>query len=164
MAGPPVVSRAIVPPSTGVCFGTPRWLYDWLDARFRFTLDPCPLNDAAIWDGLERSWHGERVFCNPPYGRRAIPRWLKKRFEPEVAVYLLPARTDTEWWHEWVLREASEIIYCRNRIAFVGMKTPAYFASVIIVYDGRGRTPITKSLWLTDLEPQTRGYRLPGVA
>ena len=84
-------TKAVIPASTGVCFGTPRWLYDWLDARWHFTLDPCPLNDASIWDGLARSWQGETVFCNPPYGRKEIPRWLAKRFEADAS--MLPETT-----------------------------------------------------------------------
>lgn len=152
--------KAVIPASTGVCFGTPPWLYNFFNRRFAFTLDPCPLNDAAIWDGLARSWRGERVFCNPPYGRKEIPRWLAKRFEPDVALYLLPARTDTEWWHDIVLLEAAEIVFIRNRICFVGMSAPAYFANVAVLFEREPRTPVIKRLWLTDLEP-TRGYRLP---
>lgn len=163
----PRVTRAVIPPSTGVCFGTPPWLLSWLGARFRFTLDPCPLNDASIWDGLARSWAGERVFCNPPYGRKEIPRWLTKRFEAELSVYLLPARTDTEWWHEWVLKEAAEIMFFRNRIRFIGMPTPAYFASVAVVYDalnGPCAAPRVTSVWLDEQEPAGRGYRIRGAA
>lgn len=156
--------RAVIPASTGVCFGTPSWLYEWLDARFRFDYDPCPLNDAKIWDSLAESWAGRRVFCNPPYGRKAIPDWLRKRFEPDVAVYLLPARTDSAWWHEMVLNEATEVTFIRNRIAFVGMKTPAYFPSVLIVYERVPRSPRFASLWLTELDPATRGYSLAATA
>lgn len=152
-------AHAVVPPSTGVSFGTPLWLYNYYDDKYHFTLDPCPLNDASIWDGLSRSWRGERVFCNPPYGRKEIPKWLAKRFEPELAFYLLPARTDTEWWWH-ALVEASEITFIRNRIAFIGMKTPAYFPSVLLLYEREPRTPIFKRLWLEDLDPETRGYRL----
>lgn len=78
-------SRAILRPAKTVVYGTPPWLYAHLDARWHFTLDPCPLNDAKIWDSLLESWRGERVYCNPPYGREIV-RWLAKRFEPDVAV------------------------------------------------------------------------------
>jgi hypothetical protein len=152
--------RAVVPPSTGTTFGTPEWLYRHLDARWRFTLDPCPYKDALIWDGLAMSWAGERVYCNPPYGRKAIPDWLAKRFEPEVAVYLLPARTDAAWWHECVMGQAVEVTFIRNRICFVGMRTPAYFPSVIVTYEREWpQATLYTSLHLTELEP-TRGYRL----
>lgn len=57
--------------------------------------------------------------------------------------------------------EALEITFIRNRIAFVGMKTPAYFSSVILAYEKYPRTPTYKRLWLSVLDPETRGYSLP---
>src|SRR3990172_2216127 len=96
-------------------WGTPAALYRELDAEFHFTLDPCPLNDAQIWDGASLSWVGERVYCNPPYGRD-IRRWLEKWSEPELAVYLLPSRTDTGWFQDIVLPHASDIRFLRGRL------------------------------------------------
>ncbi|HWP38982.1 MAG TPA: DNA N-6-adenine-methyltransferase [Gemmatimonadales bacterium] len=154
-------SNACIRPAKSVVYGTPDWLYRWLDARFAFTYDPCPLNDAKIWDSLAESWAGQRVYCNPPYGREIV-RWLAKRFEPDLAVYLLPARTDTEWWHTMVLNQATEIMFFRNRIRFVNMPHPAPFPSVAIVYEGQPRTPTFRSVWLTELEPD-RGYRIEGA-
>ena len=117
-------------------WATPMALYADLDAEFHFNFDPCPLNDAKIWDGRMESWVGRRVFCNPPYGR-GIGTWLAKAREAEVAVYLLPARTDTEWWHEHALT-ADEIRFIRGRISFADSKGnprgPAPFASVVLVY------------------------------
>lgn len=112
--------------------------------------------------GVGRAAGDERVFCNPPYGRKEIPRWLAKRFEPDVALYLLPVRSDTGWWHDVVLREARELMYFRNRIRFEGMKTPAYFASAAILFEREPHVPIVRSVWLSKLEPgKGRGYRLP---
>ena len=111
-------------------WATPRELYLALHKEFVFTLDPCRLNCQVNY--LQKSWAGERVYCNPPYGR-GIDRWLAKAFETEVAVYLLPARTDTKWWHEWAMR-ASEIRFLRGRLKFGGSKNSAPFPSVILIY------------------------------
>jgi site-specific DNA-methyltransferase (adenine-specific) len=112
---------------------TPQKLYRSLDEEFRFTLDPCP---CAGWpDGLTRQWDGERVYCNPPYGR-GIERWLIKAHEADLAVYLLPARTDTKWWHEYALK-ADEIRFVRGRLRFEGATNPAPFPSVILIFRGR---------------------------
>lgn len=125
--------RALFSAQTGK-WSTPSALYDALDKEFRFTLDPCPMDDAERimeHDGLARLWDGERVFCNPPYGR-GIWRWLDKAREADVAVYLLPSRTDTTWFHEYALK-ADEIRFLRGRLHFGG-KGPAPFPSVILVY------------------------------
>jgi site-specific DNA-methyltransferase (adenine-specific) len=111
---------------------TPEALYRELDAEFRFTLDPCPLNDSQIWDGALMSWAGHRVFCNPPYGR-GIAGWLMKAREAECAVYLLPARTDTRWWHNYALK-ADEIRFIRGRLKFGDATNSAPFPSVILIY------------------------------
>ena len=116
---------------------TPVDLYAALDAEFSFTLDPCPLNERNIVsacdeDGLHRSWAGQRIYCNPPYGR-GIGNWLAKAIEAELAVYLLPARTDTKWWHEYAMK-ANEIRFLRGRLKFGGAKTGAPFPSVVLIY------------------------------
>jgi len=112
---------------------TPRSLYQELDAEFHFTLDPCPRR--GKW-GLTRSWAGERIYCNPPYGR-GIGAWLAKAAEADLAVYLLPARTDTIWWHEWAFK-AKQIRFVKGRLKFSNYSTGAPFPSVILVYK---RTP-----------------------
>jgi len=114
-------------------WATPKGLYEELDAEFAFTFDPCPLNDARIWDGAsDWLWTGERVFCNPPYGR-GVDRWLAKAREAKLAVYLLPARTDTAWWHDYALK-ADEIRFIRGRLTFGDAKNPAPFPSVVLIY------------------------------
>lgn len=121
--------------------GTPRATYEALDAEFGFTLDPCPLDEsstagASLWekDGLNKSWRGERVYCNPPYGR-GIERWLAKAPEAVVAVYLVPSRTDTAWWHDYAMR-ADEIRFLRGRLRFGESVNSAPFPSVVLVYRG----------------------------
>lgn len=106
---------------------TPQALYDALDAVYGFTLDPCATDanhKAPKWytasqDGLARSWEGERVFCNPPYGRN-IGAWVKKCAEESrraFVVALIPARTDTAYFHDWIYGKA-DIEFIRGRLKF----------------------------------------------
>lgn len=114
-------------------WATPSALYQDLDMEFRFTLDPCPIGwQPGDTDGLTMPWIGQRVYCNPPYGR-GIGRWLQKASEADVAVYLLPARTDTRWWHEHAMR-ASEIRFLKGRLRFGEATSGAPFPSVVLVY------------------------------
>lgn len=106
-----------------------------LDDEFSFTLDPCPIGGTG---GLDVPWHG-RVYVNPPYGK-GIDRWLKKGLydilsgDSEVVVFLLPARTDTRWFHDWVLPFADEIRFIKGRLKFSGHKNSAPFPSMIVVF------------------------------
>lgn len=95
-------------------WGTPPDLKESLQKEFSFTLDPCAVGQ--VWDGRELSWRGQRVFCNPPYGRD-LGTWLAKGPEAELAVFLLPARTDTRWFHDHAL-QAHEIRFFRGRLKF----------------------------------------------
>lgn len=117
-------------------WSTPADVYAALDAEFCFTLDPCPLNggDRLIMehDGLARSWVGERVYCNPPYGR-GIAAWLDKATEAQVAVYLLPSRTDTAWWHDYAMK-ANEIRFLRGRLRFGDSENAAPFPSCVLIW------------------------------
>jgi DNA N-6-adenine-methyltransferase (Dam) len=109
---------------------TPPDIYAGLDAEFHFTLDPCPNGGT---DGLRRSWAGERIFCNPPYRRGEIARWLAKAREAECAVYLLPVRTSPAWWHEYALK-ADEIRFFTKRMRFSGATSNAPFDSCLVIY------------------------------
>ena len=91
-------------------WATPQDFFDKLDAEFHFTLDPCCTHENAkckkhytiAENGLQQDWTGERVFCNPPYGRK-IGEWVKKAHDSKcLTVMLLPARTDTKWFHEYI--------------------------------------------------------------
>ena len=114
--------------SASVHWATPKETYEALDAEFHFTFDPCPLGGTG---GLEGKWKG-RVYCNPPYWR-GIDRWLAKAKEPELAVFLVPARTDTKWWHEYAM-SANEIRFLRGRLKFGKAKNSAPFPSVVLVF------------------------------
>jgi site-specific DNA-methyltransferase (adenine-specific) len=96
-------------------WATPQDVFDDLNQEFQFTLDPAasPLNAKCDNyftqedDGLAQSWKGERVFCNPPYGR-VIGKWVEKMSEggAQLCVGLLPARTDTRWFHDYIQGKA----------------------------------------------------------
>lgn len=120
-------------------WSTPRKFYDSLHSEFHFTLDPCALGaEGGLYgtmDGLHMDWSGHRVFCNPPYGP-GIVEWVQKWAEPDLVVYLLPARTDTRWFHNIVLRHASEIRFIKGRLKFGERSTPATFPSMAVVFRG----------------------------
>lgn len=115
-------------------WATPTAVYAALDAAFDFNFDPCPLDGSG--DGLAPlycDWSGKRVFCNPPYGP-GIGDWLRRAHEADVAVYLIPARTDTRWFHSEVLPKASEIRFLKGRLKFGDAKHSAPFPSMVVVY------------------------------
>jgi len=132
-------SRVVFSSAT-VEWGTPEGVYQALNAEFAFDFDPCPLGGDQ--DGLATlfaPWTGRHVFINPPY--RKIAPWLERAHEAEVAVFLIPARTDTRWFHSIVLPQAKEIRFIRGRLKFGGAKTGAPFPSMIVVFEKR--TPDT---------------------
>jgi site-specific DNA-methyltransferase (adenine-specific) len=118
--------------SASVHWATPKDLYDALDAEFHFNDDPCPLHGRG---GLDREW-GTRTYCNPPYGQE-ITKWCKKGYEEslkgKLVVMLIPSRTDTKWWHEYIMK-ASEIRFCKGRLKFGGSETGAPFPSAIVIF------------------------------
>jgi hypothetical protein len=115
-------------------WATPKDLYAKLDAEFRFDFDPCPLDgDTDGTAPLFSDWRGKRVFCNPPYGPE-ISEFLKRAVETELAVYLIPARTDTRWFHELVLPKASEIRFLKGRLKFGDAQNSAPFPSMLVIY------------------------------
>ena len=115
-------------------WSTPEAVYTALDEEFHFDFDPCPLDGNQ--DGtapLFVSWRGKRVFCNPPYGPALVP-FLKRAHEAKLAVFLVPARTDTRWFHEIVLPAAKEIRFIKGRLKFGDSKNSAPFPSMVVVF------------------------------
>ncbi len=114
---------------------TPRATYKALNAEFAFDFDPCPPN--PTFDGLTIEW-GQRNFVNPPYGR-VIGKWLQKAWEQhhkgKTSVFLIPSRTDTAWWHDYVMT-AHEIRFIRGRLKFDDQVNPAPFPSAVVVIRG----------------------------
>lgn len=111
-------------------WSTPQNLFDELNAEFHFTLDPCATKDNAKCakyytikdDGLSKSWKGETVFCNPPYGR-GIYEWVEKCYTENrngtTVVMLIPARTDTRYFHDFIYHQ-HEIRFIKGRLKFGG--------------------------------------------
>lgn len=127
-------------------WATPQWLFDDFNAEFGFTLDACALPSNAKCakyftpevDGLAQDWSGEVVWCNPPYGRE-IGKWVKKCAEESkkndtTVVALLPARTDTKWFHEYIYHKA-EVVFLRGRLKFGDAKNSAPFPSMIVIFN-----------------------------
>jgi len=119
-------------------WNTPKDLYEKLDEEFNFDFDPCPSNWDGTWDGLTIEWK-QRNYVNPPYGRQ-LSKWLAKGWleaqKGKLVVFLLPARTDTKWWHEYVMR-ADEVRFIKGRLQFddnPDHRCP--FPSVIVVFCG----------------------------
>jgi hypothetical protein len=112
---------------------TPKALYQALEAEFHFDHDPCPVNPKI--DGLKSDW-GEVNFVNPPYGKE-IRNWIEKGFQEHLkgktVVFLLPSRTDTAWWHDFLMK-AHEIRFIRGRLKFGDQKNSAPFPSAIVVF------------------------------
>ena len=130
---------------------TPQAFYDRLNQEFNFTLDPCCTDETAKCntyyteadDGLSQSWAGHSVFMNPPYGR-SIKDWIRKAYEESrkpntVVVALIPARTDTRYWHDYCM-EASEIRFIKGRLKFGESNNSAPFPSAVVVF-GSGSNP-----------------------
>ena len=110
-------------------------------------------------DGLAQSWAGETVFCNPPYSRKTKTNagqiaWVQKCYKEAteggiVVVMLIPARTDTIMFHDYILGKA-EIRFIKGRVNFEvdGQKSkdPAPFPSMIVVFNGKQPTSEVKSI------------------
>ena len=144
---------------------TPPRLFAALDAEFRFTLDVCASASNAkcaryytrAEDGLRQDWTGA-CFMNPPYGVE-IGKWAAKaqrESRRSVVVCLLPARTDTGWWHDHVMR-AAEVRFIRGRLSFGGVRQEerraasgahnAPFPSVVAVFrPGSSGPPVCSAI------------------
>ena len=127
-------------------WNTPDDLYNTLDNEFNFTLDPCTnsLNNKCDKfytekeNGLIQDWSKDIVFMNPPYGRQ-ISQWIEKAYNESLkgskVVCLIPSRTDTKYWHDFIFNKASEVRFIKGRLKFGDSKNSAPFPSAIIVYD-----------------------------
>tara|TARA_R100000808_G_C2155279_1_gene167327 strand:+ start:8889 stop:9368 length:480 start_codon:yes stop_codon:yes gene_type:complete len=126
-------------------WATPRDFFRKLDKEFGFDLDPCAQSHNAVCsafftpeeDGLLQSWEGKTVFVNPPYGR-SIGKWIKKAYEEgckenTTVVMLIPSRTDTKYWHDYVMR-ASEVRLIKGRLKFGGGNNSAPFPSAVVIF------------------------------
>ena len=128
-------------------WATPDELFNDLDKEFHFTLDPCATDQnhkcsnyyTKEENGLIQDWQGHTVFCNPPYGRTSTATWVKKcalegSKRNTTVVMLIPARTDTKWFHEYIYGKA-EVRFIKGRLKFGDSKNSAPFPSMIVVFD-----------------------------
>lgn len=130
---------------------TPQDFFDKLDDEFHFSLDAaadcgnakCPVYFDVEANSLKQDWtdlhhYSGAVWLNPPYGR-GIGAWVKKAYETSVAgrtvVCLLPARTDTQWFHGYCLL-FGEVRFIRGRLKFGGAKNSAPFPSMVVIFRG----------------------------
>lgn len=132
---------------------TPENFFAKLNDEFSFETDVCALPENAKCsryftpeiDGLSQEWTGV-CWMNPPYGRK-IGAWVKKAYESAqngaIVVCLLPARTDTAWWHDFCMK--GEIRFVRGRLKFNNSKSSAPFPSAVVVFKRRYDLSISAS-------------------
>ena len=136
-------------------WATPQGFFDELDREFHFTLDPCATSEnhkcdlyyTKEDDGLSKDWGGHRVFCNPPYGKE-IGNWVKYAYEQSrerergtLVVMLIPARTDTRYFHDYIYGKA-EIRFVKGRLKFGDGMNPAPFPSMVVIFREEKRNGI----------------------
>lgn len=135
---------------------TPNHLFEQLNSKFHFTLDPCCADQTAKCSKyftmrenvLEQDWSKDVVFMNPPFGRE-IGKWMQKAYRESLdgatVVCLIPSRTDTAWWHDYAIE--GQILFLRGRVKFVrnGKAAPAPFPSAIVAF-GSNPEALRKSL------------------
>ncbi len=130
-------------------WATPAEFFEELDREFRFNLDPCASEQnhkceryfTKEQNGLLQDGGGSRVFCNPPYGR-VIGDWVRKAYEEghkenTLVVMLIPARTDTQYFHNYIKHRA-EVRFVEGRLKFGEAKQGAPFPSMVVVFRGPG--------------------------
>lgn len=136
-------------------WATPWPLFRAIEAEYGpFDLDVCATAENAKCeryftpedDALSRAWQG-RCWMNPPYGRE-VARWMLKAAQEAsvgcaTVVALLPVRTDTAWWQNYVM-QANEIVYLKGRVTFEGAVHSAPFPSAVVVW--RRRLRLTEKL------------------
>lgn len=127
--------------SRSVEWETPPEIFRKLNEEFHFTTDVCAKPENAKCahyfspdqDGLSQQWTGV-CWCNPPYGRNVTGRWVEKAAQScATTVMLLPARTDTKWFHDHIYGKA-EVRFIRGRLKFGGCKDSAPFPSMVVIF------------------------------
>ena len=126
-------------------WSTPVDFFNKYNEKFNFELDVCATHENAKCknyftiddDGLSKEWSGI-CWMNPPYGREII-KWMEKAYKSSLngatVVCLVPARTDTKWWHEYAVK--GDIYFIRGRLKFGGSKNSAPFPSAVITFNGK---------------------------
>ena len=123
-------------------WSTPQTLKTKLNLKYGFDdFDPCPLKDTPDFDGLKMEW-ANSTFVNPPYSNLKSTKkngigWIEKAHieaqKNKLVVLLLPARTDTQWFHDIILKNNYEIEFIRGRLRFGDSKHSAPFPSMLVI-------------------------------
>jgi phage N-6-adenine-methyltransferase len=125
-------------------YETPDEIFNPLNEEFGFTLDVCADKDNAKCelfyskeqDSLSRKWQGV-CWMNPPFGRE-MKKWVKKAYESwkegATVVCLLPSRTNTLWWHDWVMK--GDVRFIKGEVTFKGQKNGLWMPMSIVVFKG----------------------------
>lgn len=133
--------------SNDMTWETPLELFNKLNYEFNFTTDVCAGHYTFKCkkyytvedDGLTQDWSNDICWMNPPYGKD-ITVWMKKAYEESlkgaVVVALIPARTDTRYWHDYCMN-ASEIRFIKGRLKFGNSENSAPFPSALIIFDNK---------------------------
>lgn len=131
---------------------TPQWLFDQLNEEFHFELDAAASIENAKCDffhtketnGLTAPWAPKTTWINPPYGRD-IGLWVEKASEEgrkgATVVMLLPARTDTKYFHNFIWdtdkhcpKPGVEVRFLKGRLKFGGATNSAPFPSMVAIF------------------------------
>lgn len=116
---------------------TPKVIYDNLNKEFNFDFDPCPANPK--FDGTKIEWKGSN-YCNPPYTTKIQDAFVKKAYEEslkgKLCVLLLPVRTSSKRWQNYILPYAKEIRFLAGRLKFNDGKGCSTFCSAVIIFEG----------------------------
>lgn len=128
-------------------WATPQDLYDKLNNKYNFTLDPCSTIEnhkcnkfyTIKENGLIQDWSNEIVFCNPPYGRE-IYDWVKKCYNEYLKgtkiVLLIPSRTDTKYFHEFLYNKPNiKIQFIKGRLKFGNSDNSAPFPILLAYFN-----------------------------
>ena len=143
------MNTGYMPQSKTDDWATPQDFFDQLDAIYHFTLDAAASSTnhkTPNWfgldhenpkyrDGLAVTWKNNRVWCNPPYGRE-IKDWVKKAHDEAKhaeTVMLLPARTDTKWFHDYAIQH--KVTFIKGRLKFGNGNVAAPFPSILVVFN-----------------------------
>lgn len=123
-------------------WATPADFFATVEKRFSFNLDVCATAENTKCDrffsieddGLSQEWWG-CCWMNPPYGRE-IGKWMRKAYESALAgatvVCLVPARTDTAWWHDYAMM--GDIEFVRGRLKFGDRNKDAPFPCALVIF------------------------------
>ncbi len=124
-------------------WATPQDYFDKVNEEFGFTLDVCASPENAKCEhyftkadsGLTKQWSGV-CWMNPPYGRDIKhwmwKAWMESKYSGATVVCLVPARTDTAWWHDFAMK--GEVRFIRGRLKFGGSKNSAPFPSALVIF------------------------------